>query len=170
KQGAFIFFGRGRCAVCHTGTQFSDFNYHGLAVPQLDVGKHGGYLDYGRAKATGRAVDRFSFRTPPLRNVTKTGPWGHNVIFTSLEQAIEHHYNPVPLLYRAQQGRPREAQLSGRLLRYRSSTLAEMYPITQEDVGLLISFLKSLESDTVMTTEQALPASVPSGMNQFIVD
>jgi len=45
-----------------------------------------------------------------------------------------------------------------------------MYPITQEDVGLLISFLKSLESDTVMTTEQALPASVPSGMNQFIVD
>ncbi|SUD84701.1 methylamine utilization protein MauG [Stutzerimonas stutzeri] len=170
KQGAFIFFGRGRCAVCHTGTQFSDFNYHGLAVPQLDVGKHGGYLDYGRAKATGRAVDRFSFRTPPLRNVTKTGPWGHNGIFTSLEQAIEHHYNPVPLLYRAQQGRPREAQLSGRLLRYRSSTLAEMYPITQEDVGLLISFLKSLESDTVMTTEQALPASVPSGMNQFIVD
>lgn len=169
KEGAMIFFGRGRCAVCHSGAQFSDFKYHGLAVPQLDVGKHGAYLDYGRAKATSLADERFHFRTPPLRNVTKTKPWGHNGIFDSIEQVIEHHFNPVPMLYAAQQGRPREVEISGRLLRYRSPLLGEIYPITQSDIRLLVSFLTSLESGTVMSDEEALPKSVPSGMNQFIL-
>ncbi|WP_022964721.1 His-Xaa-Ser system-associated MauG-like protein [Halopseudomonas pelagia] len=169
KQGAMIFYGKGRCAVCHAGTQFSDFQYHGLALPQLGVGKHGGYLDYGRAKATGLAGDRFQFRTPPLRNVTQTGPWGHNGIFDSIENAIMHHFNPIPLLYQAQQERPREAELAGRLLSYRSSTLAEMYPISPEDVGLLVKFLEALKSVPVMSDEQALPESVPSQMNQFIL-
>ncbi len=168
KQGAMVFFGRGRCAVCHSGTQFSDFKYHGLALPQLGVGKHGGYLDYGRAKATGLADERFHFRTPPLRNVTKTRPWGHNGIFKSIEIAIEHHFNPIPLLYAAQQGRPREAELAGRLLSYRSPVLGEIYPITQSDIRLLVTFLKSLESDTVIPDEEAIPESVPSMMNQFI--
>lgn len=169
KQGAIIFFGKGRCAVCHSGVQFSDFRYHSLAIPQLGVGKHGGYLDYGRAKATSLANDRFSFRTPPLRNVTKTGPWAHNGSLVSIEQVIEHHFNPIPLLFASQQNSPREAELAGRFLGYRSSILAEIYPITQQDIDLLLLFLKSLESETVMTNEDAIPKTVPSGMNQFIL-
>ncbi|WP_296301557.1 MULTISPECIES: His-Xaa-Ser system-associated MauG-like protein [Pseudomonas] len=170
KKGALIFFGKGRCAVCHTGKEFSDFKYHGLAVPQLDVGKHGGYLDYGRAKATGRAIDRFQFRTPPLRNVTRTGPWGHNGVFKSLEEVISHHFNPIPLMFAAQQGRPREAELAGRLLRYRSPILAEIYPMAPNDVQAVITFLEALQSDPILSTVEALPKSVPSGMNQFIVE
>lgn len=170
KKGAMIFFGKGRCAVCHTGEEFSDFKYHGLAVPQLDVGKHGGYLDYGRAKATGLAIDRFQFRTPPLRNVTRTGPWGHNGVFTSLEEVISHHFNPIPLMFAAQKGRPREAELAGRLLRYRSPILAEIYPMAPNDVGAVVAFLEALQSDPILSTDEALPKSVPSGMNQFIVE
>lgn len=170
KKGAMIFFGKGRCAVCHTGEEFSDFKYHGLAVPQLDVGKHGGYLDYGRAKATGLAIDRFQFRTPPLRNVTRTGPWGHNGVFTSLEEVISHHFNPIPLMFAAQKGRPREAELAGRLLRYRSPILAEIYPMAPNDVQAVVAFLEALQSDPILSTDEALPKSVPSGMNQFIVE
>lgn len=170
KQGAMIFFGKGRCAVCHAGNEFSDFKYHGLALPQLDVGKHGGYLDYGRAKATGLAVDRFQFRTPPLRNVTRTGPWGHNGLFNSIEEAINHHFNPIPLLYAAQKKRPREAAIAGRLLSSRSPVLAEISPMSTEEVQAVAAFLQGLESETVLSTEDALPESVPSGMNQFIVE
>lgn len=170
KKGAMIFFGKGRCAVCHTGKEFSDFKYHGLAVPQLDVGKHGGYLDYGRAKATGLAIDRFQFRTPPLRNVTRTGPWGHNGVFKSLEEVISHHFNPIPLMFAAQKDRPREAELAGRLLRYRSPILAEIYPMAPNDVRAVVAFLGALQSDPILSTDEALPKSVPSGMNQFIVE
>lgn len=170
KEGAMIFFGKGRCAVCHSGNEFSDFKYHGLSVPQLDVGKHGGHLDYGRAKATGLAIDRFQFRTPPLRNVTRTGPWGHNGLFTTLEEAINHHFNPIPLMFAAQKGRPREAELAGRLLSYRSPILAEIYSMTASDVRAVIAFLGALQSDPILSTDEALPRSVPSGMNQFIVE
>lgn len=170
KKGAMIFFGKGRCAVCHTGEEFSDFKYHGLAVPQLDVGKHGGYLDYGRAKATGLAIDRFQFRTPPLRNVTRTGPWWHNGVFTSLEEVINHHFNPIPLMFAAQKGRPREAELAGRLLRYRSPILSEIYPMAPNDVLAVVAFLEALQSDPILSTDEALPKLVPSGMNQFIVE
>lgn len=169
KRGALLFYGKGRCAVCHSGAQFSDLDFHGLAVPQLSVGKHGAFLDYGRAGATSRGTDRFKFRTPPLRNVSDTGPWGHNGVFTTLPQVIEHHFNPVPALYKAQQSHPEISQHAGRLLSQRSPLLGEMSPLSASEVRALVSFLQSLRSPTVMPDEVALPKSVPSGDNQFIV-
>lgn len=169
KRGALLFYGKGRCAVCHSGTQFSDLDFHGLAVPQLSVGKHGAFLDYGRAGATSRGVDRFKFRTPPLRNVSDTGPWGHNGVFTTLTQVIEHHFNPVPALYKSQQSHPETSQHAGRLLSQRSPLLGEMSPLSTREVRELLSFLQSLRSPAVMPDAVALPKSVPSGDNQFIV-
>jgi cytochrome c peroxidase len=168
KQGAFIFFGKGRCVVCHSGTQFSDFRFHGLAIPQMRVGKHNGYIDYGRAAATSRGEDRFAFRTPPLRNVASTFPWGHNGIFTSLDAVISHHVNPVPTLYKAQQLDQKEAGNAGRLLGFRSPILAEMAPLSKAEIELLVKFLMALSSETVMPDSVALPATVPSGDRSFI--
>lgn len=168
KKGAVLFFGKGRCAVCHNGTQFSDFRFHALAVPQYRVGKHARHTDYGRAAATSRGEDRFAFRTPPLRNVADTAPWGHNGIFTSLASVIEHHVNPVPALYAAQMQSPDEAAHAGQLLGFRSPILAEMSPLSKKDIDLLIQFLASLSSPTVMSDDVALPADVPSGKREFI--
>lgn len=168
KQGALVFFGKGRCAVCHSGHQFTDFRFHGLAVPQLRVGKHGGHIDYGRAAATSRGEDRFAFRTPPLRNVTETPPWGHNGIFTSLESVIEHHVNPVPVLYAAQQQVPEEGAYSGRLLGFRSPILAEVAPLLKQDIKRLVHYLEALSSPTVMADTVAIPMSVPSGNGEFL--
>ena len=168
KRGAIIFFGKGRCAVCHSGPQFSDFRFHGLAIPQLRVGKHASHIDYGRAAATSRGEDRFAFRTPPLRNVSNTPPWGHNGVFTSLESVIEHHVNPVPALYRAQQQFPEEAAHAGRLLGFRSSILAEIAPLSKQDIGLLVQFLNALSSPTMMSDAVAIPKDVPSGDKQFL--
>jgi len=168
KKGALLFFGKGRCAVCHAGTQFSDFRFHGLAIPQQRVGKHARYVDYGRAAATSRGEDRFVFRTPPLRNVVSTGPWGHNGSFASIEAIIQHHANPVPALYAAQQQSAAAGDQASRLLGFRSTILAEIPPLSSEDVGLLKEFLTSLSSPTLLGDSVALPANVPSGNNQFI--
>ncbi len=168
KKGALIFFGKGRCAVCHAGIQFSDFRFHGLAVPQQRAGKHARYVDYGRAAATSRGEDRFAFRTPPLRNVMSTGPWGHNGSFTSIEAIIQHHANPVPALYAAQHQSDETGDYASRLLGFRSPILAEMPPLSKEDLSFLKEFLASLSSPTVMSDETALPVDVPSGNRQFI--
>jgi cytochrome c peroxidase len=169
KQGAILFFGKGRCVVCHSGYQFSDFQFHGLAIPQLRIGKHVRHIDYGRGAATSSGSDRFTFRTPPLRNVARTGPWGHNGIFESIDAAISHHINPIPLLYQAQRGDPDEAALAGRLLGFRSRLLAEISPLSEMEVNQLAEFLNTLSSETLMPDGVAVPTSVPSGRNEFIV-
>lgn len=168
KRGAIIFYGKGRCAICHSGANFSDFLFHGLAIPQLRIGKHSPYLDYGRAVATSRAQDRFTFRTPPLRNVSETGPWGHNGAFTTLSTMIEHHSNPVPTLYKAQTDDQQQGSHAGRLLANRSPLLAEISPLSDLDIIELVSFLQALSSPTVLRYEIAVPLSVPSGNNEFI--
>lgn len=168
KQGALVFFGKGRCAVCHSGQEFTDLGFHGLAVPQLSVAKHGAFVDYGRASATSRGVDRYKFRTPPLRNVVQTGPWGHNGVFKSLEEVIDHHFNPVPALFKAQSSHPEAARYSGALLAQRSQLLGEISPLTPEDMNALMQFLAALTSVTTMGNEVALPKSVPSGDARFV--
>ncbi len=47
---------------------------------------------------TGDEVDQFTFRTPSLRNVALTGPWGHNGAFSSLEDMVRHHLDAVASL------------------------------------------------------------------------
>jgi cytochrome c peroxidase len=168
KRGALVFYGKGRCVVCHAGREFSDFQFHGLAIPQGTVGPSGPYLDYGRASATSRGEDRFKFRTPPLRNVTRTGPWGHNGAFASLEAIIRHHVDPVPGLFHAEQGVPSGENETGRLLGARSSILADMPPLSKTDFADLVQFLTALSSPTVLTDTEALPSGVPSASNQFV--
>lgn len=168
KQGALIFFGKGRCVVCHSGTHFSDSRFHSLALPQSRIGKHTSYIDYGRAGATSRGEDRFLFRTPPLRNVTKTGPYGHNGLFKTIEKIIEHHSNPVPALFETQQQFPKSSSYAGRLLASRSTILGEMAPLSESDISLLTRFLAALSSQTILSDDVALPTSVPSGDAQFV--
>ena len=38
------------------------------------------------------------FRTPSLRNVTATAPYGHNGAYKDLRRMIEHHLNPIEAL------------------------------------------------------------------------
>lgn len=137
-------------------------------MPQLSVAKHGAFVDYGRANATSRGVDRYKFRTPPLRNVAQTGPWGHNGVFKSLQEVIEHHFNPVPVLYKSQMSHPESARYAGSLLAQRSQLLGEISPLTPTDLDSLVHFLSALNSSPTMRDEEALPRSVPSGDLSFI--
>ena len=51
--------------------------------------------DFGRARETRDAADRYKFRTPTLLNVEVTGPWGHAGGYTTLENMVRHMLNPV---------------------------------------------------------------------------
>jgi cytochrome c peroxidase len=78
-------------------------------MPQIGPGKadgnHAAYWrasghqvfveDFGRGRVTVRKEDEFKFRTPSLRNVELTGPWGHAGAYASLEEVVRHHLDPV---------------------------------------------------------------------------
>src|ERR1051325_12063221 len=44
---------------------------------------------------TNNDADKFKFRTPSLRNVELTGPYGHDGAYPTLETVIQHHLNPI---------------------------------------------------------------------------
>ena len=73
--------------MCHSGPYFSDFKFHVVAFPHLGFGVNGFGVDYGRFNATFDPVDRYKFRTPPLYNVVKTGPYGHSGSVATVEDA-----------------------------------------------------------------------------------
>lgn len=96
----------GSCAQCHEGVFQTDNSFHAIAMPQIGAGrgsdspgKSGGYEDFGREQVTGNHDDMLKFRTPTLRNVALTSPYGHSGAYDSLRGVVEHHINTVNSLY-----------------------------------------------------------------------
>lgn len=114
EAGLELFYGKAGCSSCHSGPLLTDHEFHAIAVPQIGPGKdhgsdgsyaaHSGYPhrveDQGRFNVTGKEADLYAFRTPSLRNVLLTGPWGHNGAFASLEDMVRHHLDTVASLAR----------------------------------------------------------------------
>ena len=108
RRGMALFYGDAGCAGCHAGKFQTDHAFHAIAMPQIGPGKGdgtdpgyweaSGYAvrveDFGRARVTHRAEDRYRFRTPSLRNVALTAPYGHAGAFATLEEVVRHHLSP----------------------------------------------------------------------------
>ena len=94
------------CASCHSGLYQSDQQFHAIAMPQIgtgrgsnSLGQTGGHEDFGREQVTGNASDTLKFRTPILRNVALTAPYGHGGAYNTLRAVVEHHLDAVNSLY-----------------------------------------------------------------------
>ena len=176
KAGALLFYGKEGCADCHSGNLMTDQAYHNLAVPQSGPGKGRRYgVDPGHFLETENNEDRFGFRTPPLRNVTLTGPWFHNGAYTSLEGAVRHHLDPKQGLatYETNQ---LDGSLEGEYRVTEKSALGIMMnldpllstplELTDEEMNDLLTFLESLTSPSAKKLDELVkvPDSVPSGL------
>ena len=98
-EGMALFYGKANCATCHTGAFQTDHGFHAMGQPQLGPGKAARFEDHqqdtGRMRVTGRAGDAYAFRTPPLRNVAQTAPYGHAGAYGTREGVVRHHLDPV---------------------------------------------------------------------------
>ncbi|MEZ4519753.1 MAG: FG-GAP-like repeat-containing protein [Chloroflexota bacterium] len=174
KQGALLFYGEAGCAACHAGNLMTDQAFHNIGVPQLGPGKlSDDRLDLGRFLETGDHADRYAFRTPPLRNVTLTGPYMHNGAYSDLEAAVRHHLNPagslqsfdpqtLPPLFRDQVRM--EPDIQADVLSTLDPRLAELPELTDEQVAQLMAFLNALESPSAVDLSPLVPEHVPSGL------
>lgn len=93
KRGMIVFYTRGQCVRCHSGSNFTDLGFHSSGVPQIGTAPF--VDDLGRMDSTGAAADRYKFKTPSLRNVALTAPYMHDGAFDTLEAVVEH-YNNIP--------------------------------------------------------------------------
>ena len=54
--------------------------------------------DVGFMGESNRLEDAYRFRTPMLRNVSLTAPYGHNGAYPTLEGIVRHHLDPLAAL------------------------------------------------------------------------
>ncbi|HLK91231.1 MAG TPA: cytochrome c peroxidase [Polyangia bacterium] len=166
--GAQIFIGRGGCQECHRGPLFSDFEFHDIGVPQegehvLDpddgrwsgiptlmgsiFDRSGAFSDDRTATDTAGLVatddDVGRFKTPSLRNVSKTAPYMHDGVYGDLWDVV-NHYN-----------------FGGETGNYAGERDPAINPLllSSDDLDNLIEFLESLEDGDALPT-----ADFPEGL------
>jgi len=190
KRGAVLFFGKAGCVACHavggqSNEMFSDFRMHVVAVPQIaplfGIGTGnvifdgaGQDEDFGLEQVTADRLDRYAFRTSPLRNVSLQPAFFHNGAFTRLEDAIAHHlsvvesagnYDPV------RAGVDRDLRLrvgpAEPMLATVDPLLVNPQRLTPQEFGDLVVFVRTglLDRRAERRTLCSLvPSALPSGM------
>lgn len=199
---------RGNCASCHSGAALTDNAFHNTLAPQFGCGndlpkRNGdtGLDDFGRARnvyafpwvfgGLGDEVfpvdERYQWRTPPLRNVAFTAPYGRIGQFATLADFVGHYDDPADALVSYDvtanltdlpvvdySGFCPHDTLHGSLLDNQSDILAAgadpllatVHVDNPAQVDRLVAFLEALSDPAahpdVLSLE--IPATVPSGL------
>jgi cytochrome c peroxidase len=118
QRGLKIFSGKGNCAFCHFGPNFTNGEFGDIGIPyfaapgRVDPGRHEGIRklqasranllgaysdDPSRATATGTRHVTLEhrnwgeFRVPSLRNVAGTAPYMHSGLLATLYDVVRHY-------------------------------------------------------------------------------
>ena len=83
-RGLTVFRERGRCIECHKEPLFTDRQFYNLGIG-MDVENP----DVGRFAVTKLPSNIGRFKTPGLRNVTRTAPYMHDGSMKTLEEVID---------------------------------------------------------------------------------
>ncbi len=178
EHGAALFYGSAGCSTCHSGPFLSDHGFHAMAAPQIGPGKAERFeqhsRDEGRARVTGKTTDRFAFRTPSLRNVLQTGPWGHAGAHTDIAVFLADHAAPVAGLSRYQRAallpdlpntKPDWAILEDPAETAEIAAAAPTgHALSKDEVGHIIAFLATLSDPVALGGRFGVPDNLPSGL------
>lgn len=87
QRGMNIFFSNNaRCDSCHDGAAFTTNQF-----ANIGIGMDKAAPDLGRFLITKNDADKGAFKTPGLREITRTGPYMHDGSLKSLEEVVEHY-------------------------------------------------------------------------------
>ncbi len=181
-KGMRLFYGKAKCGTCHSGPFQTDMDYHAIAMPQIGPGKGDGFdghEDFGRERVTGEIEDRYRFRTPPLRNVALTGPWGHDGAFNTLEGVVRHHLNPVESIMNYEC--PGNASLPSRpdldaldcivqndterVIAISEANTLRPKRLKEKEIKALLAFLHALTDPDSLDLRDDMPKYLPSGLS-----
>ena len=178
QRGMALFYGPANCAACHSGAFLTDHRFHATGAPQIGPGKAATFQshkrDEGRFRVTGDPKDLYAFRTPSLRNVALTSPYGHAGTHATLEQFIADHADPVPALERFDVTRVtlpafetddftimRTADQRGAIA---AAVTLTPVTLTTQNVADITAFLNTLTDPAAITGRLGVPDAVPSGL------
>jgi cytochrome c peroxidase len=180
QRGMRLFYGKAGCAGCHAGVFQTDHEFHAIAMPQIGPGKGDGvdvHEDFGRERVTGSEAERYRFRTPTLRNIALTAPYGHDGAYNSLAAVVRHHLDPQRSLsaydpeQRVLPSRP-DLDALDMLVTQDLNALAAIAAanelgaanIRAHEMRNIMAFLLSLTDPEALDMRSDVPTAVPSGL------
>lgn len=181
KRGAKLFYGKAKCARCHAEPLLTDHKFHALALPHFGPGRTRPWdpivRDVGRMGVSDRIKDAYRFRTPQLRNVALTAPYGHNGAYPTLRGIIRHHSAPrrafdawspalarLPAAPHLASGDFIALQDSRERARLRARSDIATVALSAADIDDLVAFMHSLTGRDSRFGLRGRPARVPSGL------
>ncbi|MFT6775289.1 MAG: cytochrome c peroxidase [Paracoccaceae bacterium] len=173
-DGMALFYGDAGCAACHSGPFQTNHRFHAMGVPQIGPGKALAFeahsRDMGRMAVTGAPEDAWRFRTPSLRNVLHTGPWGHDGAYADLRDFLAAHgrgedaYDIARALLPPLYGAVDDAVLTDAEQCAAIAAAAEAPRPDPAWIDPLITFLGSLSDPAALAGVMGAPDAVPSGL------
>ncbi len=134
------------------------------------------YADRGLQYVTGDIEDRYRFRTPSLRNVTLTAPYGHSGAHPTLVGIVRHHLDPMAGLMRydraqamlmpAQFGADDWGTMEDQDTLLEIAAGIELPPqdLTEGEIADILDFLTALTDIRAAKGRLGVTKTVPSGL------
>ena len=178
EKGMELFYGKANCSSCHAGALFTDHQFHATGQPQVGPGKAARFQshsrDLGRFRVTGNIKDKYAFRTPSLRNVELTGPWGHAGAYSNLKAFVYAHLNPYLALYNYDKSNVTLTKYdandwkimdnANEVKAIADSITIKPVIISDGEVTDLLAFLGTLTDIKAQKGRLGIPETVPSGL------
>ncbi|SMY09140.1 cytochrome-c peroxidase [Flavimaricola marinus] len=178
EAGRVLFYETLGCAGCHAGPFQTDHGFHAMGDVQIGPGKAARFeshaRDEGRFRVTGHTDDLYAFRTPSLRNIAETAPYGHAGAYAELADYLRAHADPAAAWAGYGHAAARVAPLEADTWRVlddpaeRAAILATVtgpgVTLSDAEVAALIAFLEQLTDPVALTGRLGIPAAVPSGL------
>ena len=181
-KGMELFYGKANCSTCHSGSLFTDQNFYSIALPQFGPGRTRLFdpytRDVGRMAESDNLNDMYKFRTPTLRNITLTAPYGHNGAYPTIKEIIKHHLDPIVMYNK---WTPDKANLTqapwletidfvvfkDKREKRRLLSRIDIDKVQLEDIEIdyVIDFLNTLTDKNGNNRPIGRPESVPSGLS-----
>ena len=143
--GLDLFRREARCLNCHHGPTFSDGKFHDLGLSFIGRSLE----DLGRFGITHDPADKGRFRTPTLRNVTKTTPLMHNGMFEMRGVLTMYNAGMVTLKRQAYERKDPNFPVK--------SPLLKPLGLNRQDLADLAAFLHALEEPRPPSQPPQLP-------------
>ena len=117
-----------KCTNCHDGVLLTDQQYHNVGI-----GMDAKEPDVGRFTVTKNEADKGAFKTPTLRDISKSAPYFHDGSVATLEAAVDVMLG------------------GGKANEHLDKKNLQKHDITKEQREDLLAFLKSLDVDCKLT-------------------
>ncbi len=122
-RGMDVYFKKAKCDQCHEGINFTANAYHNIGV-----GMDKPAPDVGRYEVTKKDADWGAFKTPTLRDISRTAPYMHDGSLKTLEEVVEFY----------DEGGIKNKNLDENI---------KLLKLTERDEKDLVAFLKALDGE-----------------------